>query len=488
MPAASLPSPSGARLSGDDYQHLFTWLQALPLLDHDRAVARIEFERRDAGNVDDLIVHFDDGRTLYHQVKFVRDQQAPLDAAWFTTVPRGGKRSPLQRFHESYVKLSTPGTPAEMVLHTNRQVVHGDPILRHIDGKTDRLVPRLAVETSGSASGKARAGWAAHLGIAESDLLDMLAHLRIRAGRASLEELRDNCLWAMRAVGLRGDVNAIDLGVAEIRKLIEDGCDSLDCDALRAIVAERQLGGSAREATLLIQGLKRDPWPEAATASVDWVDLYAEDMDGFRRRLREPAAFDKQIKPELKEAVSQIERRGFKNIHILGRFRLSTALLVGRELPRMDVAVSIDNPGTGRWVSGGKPAPFELEVAAHEVGEGPGLAIALAVAGDNVTGDAQRFLTDAGMPVRSLVSIRPAAGANRYALEGAEDAWAWANATFDAIRDASAQLTGDLHLFMQAPAAAIVLLGHIWNRLPRTQVYDDLGQGQGYARVFELVS
>src|SRR5947208_16573672 len=100
------PVASGARIAGDDYQHLYTWLHALHLLRDSEGVIRVEFEVRDAGNVDDLVVHRRDQPTLYHQIKFVIDQRELLTHDWFTAIPQRARKSPLQRFFESFTGLS----------------------------------------------------------------------------------------------------------------------------------------------------------------------------------------------------------------------------------------------------------------------------------------------------------------------------------------------------------------------------------------------
>src|SRR5271167_2583619 len=47
-------SASGARIQGDDYQHLYAWWQALRLLTPRTDVTLIEVEAFSAGNVDDV--------------------------------------------------------------------------------------------------------------------------------------------------------------------------------------------------------------------------------------------------------------------------------------------------------------------------------------------------------------------------------------------------------------------------------------------------
>src|SRR4051812_38488831 len=113
------PSPSGARLSGDRYQHLFTWLYATQMLFADPDVVKIEFEKAGAGNVDDLVVHHRAKPPIYHQIKFVTSQEERLTPAWFTT-QSGTAKSPLQRFYDSYEKLTVSGVRPELALLTNR--------------------------------------------------------------------------------------------------------------------------------------------------------------------------------------------------------------------------------------------------------------------------------------------------------------------------------------------------------------------------------
>lgn len=120
------PSARGAGIAGDDYQHLFTWIQALKLLLTEEGVTRIGLEVGGGHNVDDVVVHVRSGPPLYHQVKFVTDQREPLTHEWFTTVPGGAQRSPLQRFHDSFNTLTVDGERPRMVLETNRWPVDGD--------------------------------------------------------------------------------------------------------------------------------------------------------------------------------------------------------------------------------------------------------------------------------------------------------------------------------------------------------------------------
>ena len=216
-----LPSASGARISGDDYQHLFAWLQALSLLRQSDCVERIALEARQAGNVDDVVVYRTGGRpNLYHQVKFVVDHREHLTHEWFTTRAKDAKKTPLQRFHDSFLKLSSDGGRPQMALVTNRPKDPNDPVLNLTSGRQGLLMPRLGAAAPGSAAGKIRAAWAAELDVGEPDLIEMLRHLEIRAGSESFAQMQETCTWAMEALGLRGDVDAVQTGMSEMRRIV----------------------------------------------------------------------------------------------------------------------------------------------------------------------------------------------------------------------------------------------------------------------------
>jgi hypothetical protein len=53
------------------------------------------------------------------------------------------------------------------------------------------------------------------------------------------------------------------------------------------------------------------------------------------------------------------------------------------------------------------------------------------------------------------------------------------------LREATASHSAELHLFVAAPLPLVILIGHRWNRMPLTQLYD-LGPGKGYTPTFTL--
>lgn len=484
MGMGGIPSPSGARLSGDDYQHTFTWLHALKLLHEVSGVTRIEFEAAQAGNVDDLVVHRHEAPTIYHQVKFVQAQHEPLDHEWFTTPTRGRKQSPLQRFYESNVRLTRDGQPPEMALQTNRLPAPADPILRHISGRACKLVPRLSAETPGSASGKARAAWAEHLGISEPELMEMLEHFEIHAARGSLEALQEECSYLMAAVGLRPDVAAVSIGAGEIRRLIGEGVRELDVERLQEIIRTQKLAVDLKRATLLVEALAPDPWPETATACVDWVALFEGDEPGARRQLRDPAGWNEVLRPQLREAVSAIKSQGFRDVQVVGTMRLSTGFTVGVELPDVAGFTVAVRQRDEEWSSAGDRKDVAVTRTEVELALGDDIAIAISVAVD-VTEDVVEYIRTERLPIGRFVNLTSERGVGRAAVKDASDARGLAQSILDAARE-EVRGTAKVHLFQAGPLGFALLLGHIWNRMPETQLYDDLGPGRGYAPTFRL--
>jgi hypothetical protein len=345
-------------------------------------------------------------------------------------------------------------------------------------------VPRFAAEAPGSVSGTARRTWAEHLGIEETELLEMLEHFEIHAARGSLEALQEECSYLMAAVGLRPDVSAVSIGAGEIRRLIGEGVRELDVERLQQIIREQQLAVDVKRATLLIQALESDPWPETATAAVDWVDLFDGDEAVTRRQLHVPSGWNDVLRPQLQEAAAEIKRQGYRDVLIVGTMRLSTGLTVGVELPdTAGFTVALHQRGE-EWSSAGDQTAVAATQQVLELSQGDDVAIGISVA-LGVTKDVVDFIKSTGLPIGRFVNLLPERGVGRSAVSDAAEARGLRQSLLDACREA-ANGAPKAHLFQAAPLGLAVLLGHIWNRMPETQLYDDLGVGRGYTSTFRL--
>ena len=487
MSAGAGPAASGARMLGDDYQHLLTWLYAAQLLRDDPDVVRIELEKHGAGNVDDLVVHRRAGRPDYHQVKFTtKPAGEPLTADWFTD--RGAsKKSPLQRFHESWLTLIHDGMRPQLVLHTNRQPAAGDPILACLSGDKALLVPKLARATPTSDAGKARAEWAAHLGIEEEELLELLGSLEIRAARASITELQEHCRWVMDAVGLIVTAAAIDQGMLAARRWIEEGVRDVIAQTVSELVDALSLRSPAPRMTVLIQAIDRDPLPELADVALDWVDAFEGEEPGSRRRTTSPDAWNERFAPELEAAQQQIRAGGVSHVRLAGAFRLTTALYAGAIFSDTRGYTLATSGRAGTWsgdvTTDGDRSSVLIENIETSLGRGSQLAVGLSVSAD-LSDDVLHHIEQEGLAIDRYVSLRvPEPG--RHALAQPAEMRGWTDAVTDALRALGRAGPDVLHLFVAAPRPAAMLIGHQWNRMPPVQLWEEIGPGR-YLPAFRL--
>ena len=438
-----------------------------------------------AGNVDDLVVRRSNAPSIYNQIKFVMTQAEPLTHKWFTTPPRSGAFTPLQRFYDSMKTLTVDDMPPEMALQTNRWPAAGDPLLKHVCGRSGKVVPRLTEGPPRSASGEVRAEWAEHLRIGDDELLQMLEHLEIRAGREALDQLRDQCTWLMRAVGFRGEPDAVDIGVSEIRRLIGEGIREIDADDLMAIARSKGLLSSKNRATLLIQSLESDPWPEAATAYIDWVDLFDGSDARSRRQLRRTDEWNSRMKSELHTAVTKIKSQQYHDVFLAGTMRLSTGLMAGTQLSEV-AGFNVSICGReGEWSSFSDKVNMEVAREEIKVGASSEIAMALSVSAQ-IRDDVLEYVRSAELPIDRLIVYSPSLGVSRESIPGPKEGLGFAHAISALMRTDTREVQGMVHLFQAGPLPLSVMVGHLWNRMPMTQLYDDLGPGRGYTPTFLL--
>lgn len=128
----------------------------------------------------------------------------------------------------------------------------------------------------------------------------------------------------------------------------------------------------------------------------------------------------------------------------------------------------------------GELSDISIENEVTTVGLGQDLAVGIALAADPST-DVLEYLCNHQINVGEYIRIRPTNGVSNHAIDGAADARGWAYKVRDSIRQFVQKYKPEqIHLFLAGPQSAILLLGHLWNRMPHTQVYEDIGPTKGY--------
>ncbi len=484
MTDISSHSQSASRIAGDYYQHLIAWNEALEALRSDNDVLAVTVEHPDAGNVDDIVVHRRTGSTLFIQVKHAVDARTPVGYKWLLGLRSSNSRatSLLQKFYRSWIHLSKSDERPELRLITDREIDPNDPVMSRIDRMTGLLVPNIR---HGRAA-EGRAQWAQHLEIDECELLEFLENLRFETGRpVRAEEQRARTLmWAM---GFNNDQRAIDAAIGLVREWVLLRERQLQPDILHNW-ARNHIGQQTDQgAVVIIDAIDYDPHPEDADEHICFVDDYLGNEASERRQLRDPTQWDR-IGQEITQASDRLRNRGVRRVIARGAMRLPAWFTVGaafRHVRGFEIA-GVQNDMI--WSSEDFRQTAEIQTNTTHIGNDPEVAVVANVATD-ATLAVRNYITATKMPVGSLTTILPASSPHPRVIPDGSIAAAVAVAARDAIRGLiESTPVSHIHLFIATPGAFALLLGHRWNALPPTTVYEHLGAGNGYTPTFHITA
>jgi len=287
----------------------------------------------------------------------------------------------------------------------------------------------------------------------------------------------------VRAAGLRDDSDASRAMREWMAGQFVQGHADIDRDAIEKAVAKLELRDSQPRTVLSVATLKPDLMAAQADYALDWVDRFDGESAYLKRRPFAPATW-----AQLQEDIEAIPGRlptGRSEVLVTGSLRQATAFTVGgalRMVTGLDVAV---NQRGDLWASNEHfDAPMTPSLAEHRIGCGDELAVAISVAADPDE-DVLTFIKDANLPIERLVSVSPIVGIRDNAIPDAATAVAFAQGCRDAVRRACRHNTR-IHLFLAGPMGLALLLGHRWNRLRPTVVYEDVQSANVYEKAFTV--
>lgn len=474
--APSGPSASGARLTGDDLQHLVAWYWCVKATNPGAGIASIAVEAADAASVDDVVVRFTDGRVLYHQVKAAVSAKHPANIDWLVTAAKKGSKSLLQQLHKSWNALGRPSD--DLVLITGRPLDPGDDVMNGLD-RRNHLGPALRRAVTGPVATR-RAALAAHLACDENEVCDLFDAIRIHPGQTEAEWLHRVDDVALGAGVLLGEDAALR-AVAEIREWVKTTRDPRDINEINAMIDRLGLRVEPPRTLVVVEALGPATAARETQFSLDWIGRFHGDSPATRRGLVDPAQWNSTLKPELEQMAAGLKAAGIRRVAVAGEMRLPCWFAVGsafRDVAGFEIAAKYQGvvwPG-GRT----RPAHSELEVLVDEtMGDGDEVVLVVAVSTDG-TADVRTAFE--GHPrVGRLVTLAPAGEPHGQVLSGPEDAMAAAVACRDWVRHNLPRTT--IHLVLIAPAPFALFLGHLWDRISPTTVYEDLAS-DGYEAAF----
>lgn len=484
-----LPAPSrtGVRIAGDMYQWLFVWQGCVQVLRDAQIhptnpVVKAGVEVDGVGNLDDIVLYRASPPNDYAQVKYAVDSQTPVCEEYLLAPSATNGPSVLAKIFHAWQGLVADGKPFHLRLISNRSPDPADPLVSLRDSRTQLLLPRAGSNGPASRTGQARRRWAAALATTEEELLRFLGDLKFEIARDP-QHVLDLVEHLMTVAGLRHDEKAIDDGINWVARQVRDGHRHLDHTMIRQAVQDLDLNRGPARAILSIATLKPDPLKDEADHALDWTNRF-HGNDPFSKRQPEPPASWVQLQADIEDAPNRLPR-GATAIAITGSIRLAPAFLTGTSF-RMVTGIDLAVLQRGTLWSTAEPYDVPLVPQQDEIiiGEGPDLAVAVAVAAD-LTDDVEDFLRAHKIPVARLLVLRPPKGTTDGSVPDASTANALAIGMRDAARRAC-RGAPRIHLFLATPMGFALMLGHRWNRLRPTMVYEDVDSEPLYQPAFAI--
>ena len=465
---------SGARILGDDVQHLIAWYHVLRTQRADTTITELAVEADSAGNVDDLTLRRSAGPAEYWQVKASVNATSPLTEAWLFEYPEG-KKSLIQRLHASWRKLR-PGhdLPPKIVLATTKAIDPSDPVLGARATTDGRIVETLRSATGSMA--EARKRWAEHLAINEDDLLEFLDSFEIRHS-ASEAEWREKVQDAAAGARVRTDSGAVTIGIQQVRDWVKAPRQAFSPVELKEAITRLGLVAEDQRPLFVIQAMEPNPHTDAVY-SVDWTDLFNDGDPRERRQFRDPECARPRVAADLALARQRLRGVGIHDFEVVGPMRLPLWFAVGANFSSTaGFAVSAE-ARDGLWTSKAVPGPqrdlmIRLPESSPADAVGRPWAVSVSFATD-IAEDVDEFLSSAVPDAYHLQARLPEPG--RAALGSLAHAQAVIFQLREELRALRRSLRPpEVHLFLAMPGACALLLGNAWDRMPPTWTYWDLG-------------
>ena len=480
LDATSRPSASGARITGDDLQHLVVWYWCLRAIADPDSITSVAVEADDAGNVDDVVVRFADGKSNFIQVKAAVASANLANTGWLTDRPKRsgtGRRSPslLQKLHKSWADLGRPATGLDLV--TGRPIDGSDRVLEMIDRRNSIGTGLRRARTQEFTA--VRRDLAGHLECTEEELCDFFDALAIRVGQTESE-------WVSRvadvAVGadVRADDSAVGVALAWVRTWVKDTRDPRTPEQIAAAAESMGLKVEKPRTVVVIQGLRAEPVGDASHV-LNWTGRFRGTEASNRRGVVNPADWNGVLSDDLATLRATLIEQNQMRVLVRAALRLPCWFALGaalRSVAGFHLAMEYRDEV---WVADQRRAAVrEANVLSDEqCGDGRTL-IVVAISTDG-TDDVRRTLLSSNHG--RFVTLTAGEGPHQALLTDADEALSAAIAVRDWIR--TNVKSREIDLVLMAPAPFAAFLGWCWDRVPTTTIHEDL-LNDGYEAAFTI--
>ena len=471
---SSPPSSSGARIGGDDLQHLVAWYWCLKMLNPASNIVAVCVEADVDGNLDDVTVDFGDSRRHYAQVKASVSARGRVNASWLMAQRSRSAKSLIQKLFDSWDAVGRPSTGIELV--TSRPIDPDEPLLRGLD-RNNTVGPALRRATGNKLTG-ARTTLANHVNCTEAELCDFFEVLAIRVGQTESEWLSRVGDVAMGS-GVRFDRASIYAALGWIRDWVKDTRDPRGVDEVAVAVDQLGLRAGAPRALVVVQGIDRVR-DDDTVDTLDWTNRFRGDRPETRRGLLNPADWNGVLTDDLRALKERLKAGHHRRLLFRGALRLPCWFVIGatfREVASFDIAMDYRSQLWAADMTNLTLPPVSVR-ADEEVGDGRTVVV-VAISTD-ATDDVRSTLVD-GRTGR-VVTLGLPGMPSPSSLKGSKEAIAAAVAVRDWVR--RNVRTAEIDLVLMAPAPFALFLGYVWDRMAPTTIHEDLLSG--YEPAFRL--
>ena len=486
---------SGVRLAGDDYQHLIAWWYLLELMLPWRRLESVAIEDADAGHVDDVTLEYEAEAATpdrFLQVKYHVDHREEYSTEALVKSRNGG-RSLLQKFFSTWRDLrDRRRRPFELRLVSNWGWDTKDALGKVVRGRDGAVSEAFFSAPPDSPVGQARERWRAHLALAdEEELRAFVGTLRFGVDfkdRAALEESVEE---RMHNLGLRGDCDALLVGVGIVRGLVQTERRRLRRADVEALIAKNRLKlppGEEPAATVYLSTIEEQRFDFPPDLHLDWRRYFEGGEEKKGHGVLDPASWNEAMLPELLRLKKDLnESSPARLIRARGLARLSAWFAFGYVFS--DVAryvIEVDQQGE-LWRTDAAPSSLAVVEVAHRRirgGDPQTVAVGVSVSGD-LSAEVLRDVKET-RSAGSVLFLAPDRELGRGCLASAGDAVALARHAKERMRVfARERGARRVRLYYFGPLSGACFLGHQMNAVAREiQVMED--QQPGYAPSFLL--
>lgn len=326
-----------ARLSGDDYQHLTSWLHVLELMRPSRKVRLVTVEDETAGSADDVTILHERGSSRFerfYQIKFHVDQRSGYTTEILTRT-EGRGTSILQKLFASWRKLKEQHDDDGFHIHfvSNWSWDPADKAGSAFSGRDNSVTDAFLSAGPGSDLGRLRQKWEDHLGASPEEFNEFIQVLYFDLGATCFDERVEWVRDQMENLSLRSDDAGLKIAVGIVREWIQRGVQQVTHETLTKAIEEHDLKVPDADpcVTVMLTTVKKQRIDILPDHTIDWRDHFDGPDYEKGHALKPGESWEQDLLPELRAVESSIaEETGCRLIRARGLARLSAWFALGR--------------------------------------------------------------------------------------------------------------------------------------------------------------